>query len=866
MVYENVEFAKSNLSIFPRDGNYCSIDHDSNVMRIKNSSGDLIWTYTLVAGVEEIVSLEYPGPTHLSLAIAQLGDELPFFSLEHIDSEECRIREWRLDTTNNKLDLYKQTTITGTQYDCYDMAIEYYHTDFDGATTTGTGKIKLTNYSNVATRDKLLLGPSGDTDNLFAFEWVEVTSVSGGWVYITSDGLTPPHYEYADEDEITYYKSIFLFSDVDQSGAATKGSLYKIDPDDGSVLDVQNSGLYSGVRASAWSIPYQCIGMVKGSNLLYIDPNNEYEIQKSHALTNIEFDDVTIIPIYDLIFDSSTIYRLQKKITLKDDGGGKATTTWTTYNYHQDTIAPYTSTISLAVDPDGVVLNDDAVEITAVVRDQFGVGLLGKLIYFTRSGGDPSGSFDPVDGQVTTNASGIATITYVTWDYDTGGTNAEINIKAKTDGASTLTGSQYVWDNVSLFLYTNFTTELINLTQKPTLEGTWPTEGSDLYTEVHMTQVSGMENEFGLKQLSKFQFPGGAWVGIIAPSDEAKTLRQLLAQEDTVNLRQIEELDIETSIFQDKEKSNDLQISQTFISRHLLAGHKDDVDIDQFRFIEDAIPAFWSEKNPVNTNIWIRLRPFAFSLNSSSLIFKVREVSYAGDTGYTDVVSSCTVTIFDAGGGLLGLDILYNPPNDFHHNAVVYVDIEVYDTATTPNIIIVDYWFKVIPDFKAPYITNEDPARGEEDVAINTNIEFDIKDTGEGVNISSLELYINNRRVTGYTTAAISGGYHINYNPSDDFYYGETVEITVKADDTAANQNVLYDMWRFYCVGSTGPWIDRGSFDPKACARGVYRKQTGISFNVYGIDDTGVDQESILVTIGGKERSVTITPIIYRLE
>jgi len=67
-----------------------------------------------------------------------------------------------------------------------------------------------------------------------------------------------------------------------------------------------------------------------------------------------------------------------------------------------------------------------------------------------------------------------------------------------------------------------------------------------------------------------------------------------------------------------------LQLSQTYISRHLSSGHKDDVDIDQFKFIEDAIPAFWSEKNSVETNIWIRLRPFAYSLNQSTLIFRVR--------------------------------------------------------------------------------------------------------------------------------------------------------------------------------------------------------------------------------------------------
>jgi len=376
-----------------------------------------------------------------------------------------------------------------------------------------------------------------------------------------------------------------------------------------------------------------------------------------------------------------------------------------------------------------------------------------------------------------------------------------------------------------------------------------------------------MNNEFNVKQLSKFQFPGGAWIETGAPQSYASSVRQLLAQENELKLDQIDdEFNNEVPVFQDKERSNDLQLSQTYVSRHILTGHKDDVDIDQFKFIEDAIPAFWSEKNPTNTNIWIRLRPFAYDLNGNSLIFRVKEISYAGDTGYTDVVSLCVVTPFDAGGGLQGLDILYNPVSDFHHNGVVYVSIEVYDNAPVPNIILTDYWFRIIPDYKAPYIINENPAREEEDVVINTNISFDIIDAGVGVDIDTLELHVNARRIQTHTVSVISGGYHVSYNPSKDFNYGEVVEITIKIRDASDYQNMLYDMWRFYIAGSTGPWIDRGSFNPRNCERGVYRKRTGISFNVYGIDDTGVDQESILVTIGGKERNVIIMPIIYRQE
>jgi len=269
MAYENVEFNYPNFCIAPINGQFCSIDHNNDVMRVKNSSGDLIKSYDLDTNVSEIKSIEYTGPRDVGIAIAQLGENLPFFTLD-TGGGKYFVREWRLSTVDSELKL--ENTVSGSinGIDCHDMVVEYYHTEFDGATTTGTGQIKLDNYSNVEVGDKLLLGPSTDNmppENLYKTEWVEVTSVAGGWVNITADGPVPPHYEYQDGDQITYYKNIFLFSDIGEGNDETKGALYKLDPDNGSILDTQNNGFYSGIRSAAWSITYQGIGAVKGSNL-----------------------------------------------------------------------------------------------------------------------------------------------------------------------------------------------------------------------------------------------------------------------------------------------------------------------------------------------------------------------------------------------------------------------------------------------------------------------------------------------------------------------------------------------------------------------------------------------------------------------
>jgi len=908
MTYENVEFAKPNFCIGPKSDNYASIDHTSGangILRFKNSTGTLVRSYSLDTGVLEIRSIEYPGPRNVSPAYADFVDDMfPFFTLERNSSSTCTIREWRLDSTLNNLNL--ENTITKTlahpyYYNCWDMSVEYYLREFDGATTTGTGRIKINTYDNVEIGDRLLLGPSSDVTDLNGMEWVEVTSISGGWVYIdslTSSGAIAPINEYQDEDDITYTKAIYLFSDVGYNSNTIKGSIYKLHPYTGAVLGHHESALYmsntqpSRFSATAWSVDYDAIGMVRGSNLLYVNPNDNYNILKSQALTNIDDDDVTLLPVYDLVFDNSAIYRLQNKITLRDNNGNKTTTSWSTYNYHQDTISPYTFSIDITAEPNAILAQEPAggkntTTLTAVVRDNFGVGIPSKDVEFFKSG-ETGDSFTPIDGKATTNSSGVAQITYTARDYPVPGAPVSkvISITARTDGASNSLGAPgsyngWIWDGIELLVKHQFNsylgagtpTEAGGIIQKPTLSGAGvdpfdpSTVDAELKSSVALNQLLRVSDSVHLKGLSKFQFPGGHWGPTGAPTADVAILEQLEDFESDLWVNQIDnEFDNSTHARQIASKSNDLQISNTYISRHLLSGHKDDVDIDQFNFISNFIPPQFSEKNPVNTNISGRLLPFGFTLNQSTFVMRVREISYAGDTGFIDVTDLVSVTPTGDPGDPppLGIDFIYNPVNNFHHNGIVYVEIEVYDQAPTPNIIITEYWFKIIPDFKAPYIDNEDPAREEEDVALDTNISFDIFDAGVGVNIDTLEFYVNNRLKTPITST-ISGGYHVSYSPADDFFYGETVEITVKVDDASDNQNTLYDTWRFYCVGSTGPWIDRDSFVPQNCAEGVDRHQSNISVNVLAIEDTGVDRESIMVHIGGKERDVKIRPIIYRV-
>jgi len=854
MAEENVRCAYRNFCFGSLNGSFHTIDATNSIARLlfKSSDGALIGnSYTLspsFAQGTQIDTLIYAGPRYLNAT--QIQDGLPFYTLYN-----GIISEWHLSRTTGDLLLYNSSDdFSDNNYTS--MSVEYYFNSFAYNTTSGTGYIQVTTSGIIDVDDILLLGPSTDNDSLNHYEYVFVVAASGTNIYVqTLGGGTATVNEYLSGDKITLLRSLYLFS--------SDGYLDKRSIRDFSLIDSKYNVLYSDVTASSWHSAYRAIALIKseGSNMFYVDPYDDYTLIKSHTLTTSKTDKVSKWSVLALDFDDLSIYRLQDGKTLSDDTGAFIDYTWSTYNYHQDTISVYTKSITTKTNFTAVLTNDyDVVTLKAIVRDQYGIGLNSKLVYFAKVSGDTGGYFTPLNGQSYTNASGIAEITYTTGYYaptSTDEDSEEIIISVKTDGASNLTGSQYVWDKLYLKICKRFDGSLYI-----------DTIPSGISNIVYLDQpASSIDSSLYIDCLSKFSNPGGHWTSTSVPSSTFAIMDQLTSFDDSFYLAQIQSTYSGIiPVNQLSTISDEVTCSQTYVSRHVTTGHIATTTIDQFQFVEDAIPVFWSEKNSIGTDIWIRLRPYAFSLNQTSVVFKVKEISYEGDTGWIDVSNQCVITTFDAGGGLLGLDILYNPVDDFHYGSIVYVSISVYDNAPIPNIILTDYWFRVVPDFKAPYITNESPNREEESVDVNSNISFDIIDVGAGVDIDTMELYINNKRIYDITSSGISGGYHIEYLNIDGFYYGQTIELAIKAYDISDYTNVLYDTWRFYTSGSTGPWIDIDSFRPRNCSYGIPRKWAGISVNIYGVDDTGVAPNSIIVHIGGSERTVSIIPIILRIQ
>ena len=880
-MYENIEITHPNFCIGPQTGTFCYIDTSgaSVFMRVKNSSGDLIRTYDVypssilytdsqsnVYPYNRLVDFKYVGPMHQ----ATYYDDLTFFTLEKIYtgtgvSTSCIIRKWLLNHTLGRLEFSQEFTKTGNAtdvYDTYAFAVESVRTSFKSSVGAGTGVVEMTTTSGIEKYDVLMLGPSNDATNVDATEYVYVYSISGDYVGVRSiNPYVPTQYEYLVNDPITVFKDIYLFSNGDNGDA---GSMYVLDSNDYyNKKDKDTNQMYDAVYAAGWNHMLGGLSFFKIANILTLDIS-DLEIFRSHTTKNMK-SKTEYTDIVGLEFDGNSVYRLQRNITIWDDDGVLSNIVWSTYNYVLDTIVPYSTSVSLYVEPAGDLVRSQTITLRAIVRDQFGVTLFGKNIQFYKNG-DASSYFTPPNGQGITDSNGEVTISYTSGNFY----NGEIKISVRCDGSDTHLGSQYVWDVVHCQQHSVFEKEyeFNQISSEKSSE-------VGIIEQVFLQQLSAVGTNYtsiyNFKQISKFSFPGGHWVSALRPDDNFTLVEQVYLpilnymsnSEPAVAIKQNKDVGGSVGYQQIEKHSNTFPIDQTYISRHYTSGHRDDVDVNQFVFVQEAIPVFWSDKNNVGTRIWLRLRPFAFSLDLNTFKMSIREVSYAGDTGWMDITSEGTTKVYTSGPGPTGMEFIWFPTEDFHNNGIVYVIFEVYDVAPIPNKIVVEYWFVLIPDFKCPYIDNNFPAREEFGVAIDTNVSFDILDIHTGVDINTLEITVNYICVHPTITKISDKKYHIEYNQPIDFKYEKVVLIHVRVNDLGENDNWLLDSWRFFCTESFSPWFNDGNYEPGLCKRGMDKKHNDISMQVYGVG-SGITYDSIEVYIGGPKREVLISPIVYR--
>ncbi|RKX67072.1 MAG: hypothetical protein DRP42_01490 [Tenericutes bacterium] len=416
MAYENIRLTKQNVTMV--GGYFYMMDHDTDSLIVKTDDGTQAYSYPLDTTISTtILSLEHDGYN--------------FWSLEDGGGNDMTIRRWYLDNYVCKL---RQTinlvANASHSFSSQAFTVEHYHTQFSAGEAIGQTILSIEDGSELSSGYTVVLGPN-TADN--AIEEFQVSSATNDSVSINGT-ITRA---YAAGDPISFYKTIWLFNDFDGTDSST-GALYQINAYTGGVQTKTAGGAYQSVQACTFfDIPYyvfnpnfapqatpkyNSICYVKTSNMLFLDPDDLANGYGSMAMDNVHSDQASVLDIYDLTIDGTNVYRLQRDATYY---GSTTTFADNTYNYQLSTLKSFVTSVSLRADPAILPANDvNQALITAIVKDQFNLPVVGRTVEFTEDDG-----VDDQDqlslSQTPTDSDGVAEVYYTA-----GNTAREVRITA----------------------------------------------------------------------------------------------------------------------------------------------------------------------------------------------------------------------------------------------------------------------------------------------------------------------------------------------------------------------------------------------------------------------------------------------------
>lgn len=203
-----------------------------------------------------------------------------------------------------------------------------------------------------------------------------------------------------------------------------------------------------------------------------------------------------------------------------------------------------------------------------------------------------------------------------------------------------------------------------------------------------------------------------------------------------------------------------------------------------------------------------------------------------------------------------GYHVVVDPygSNASDYNQIHVVTIDGYDYADNHTNDI--YTFATISDPNAPTLANFDPAPGEVEVPVATNISFDITDVVSGVDITRLDMFVNGIPAitdgtitspfadTGSGIVPIADGYTVTLDLFSDFWWNELEDVIIDGYDYADN-HIHYEYTFLTKVDVNGPVIT--PVRPLNSVGG-YPRNTDIRFTITDTE-TGVDLSKLYVTV-----------------
>ncbi len=193
--------------------------------------------------------------------------------------------------------------------------------------------------------------------------------------------------------------------------------------------------------------------------------------------------------------------------------------------------------------------------------------------------------------------------------------------------------------------------------------------------------------------------------------------------------------------------------------------------------------------------------------------------------------------------------IRYTPDEAFDFGEKVGVLIQIEDLAPIPNKMHPFLWqFKILRDWEPPFVSDQYPAPNALNIPPNTKIQFFVRDQLAGVDLNSVELYVDSLKQV-YQASGDSSAYKIVSYPILPWDQSKKVRIWVEASDLYRPANVMKRVsWQF----TTTPRVD--SIPPYTTdhfpARGAHNVTPGLPVMLRIKDDlSGVDKFSIQMKI-----------------
>lgn len=440
MAYENITLRKQNVTMI--DGYFYMMDQDQDAMIVKTDDGTQAYSYPLDTTIDnQVVSMEHDGRN--------------FWTLENPGTNSIYIKRWSLENYVLKIrDNFEILEEPTHKFSSNAFTVEHYHLRIrntsnspDSVIQVYQPKTKQADFDLIAKLQSgmtITIGPneSGQVEDI-SVSSVTVDSPGGAeTIYnVNLNGSTTFDYkgptvsgvgnEYRERygDPATFYTKLWIFNNYDGIDGST-GALYSMSAytQKGNMQKVEG-GEYKNVNAATFfNVPnyifdrdwqgteatdafnwpkFDSLIYVRTTNAIFLNPDDLSNSFGSMTMDNVEEDQATIIPIYDLTMEGVNVYRLQRKATYY---GTTYTFSSSAYSYQLSTLEPFITSISLRANPAILPANlTNTSQITAIVKDQFNLPIEGKLVYFTED--DASGAITGANPSPT-DEDGVAITTY----------------------------------------------------------------------------------------------------------------------------------------------------------------------------------------------------------------------------------------------------------------------------------------------------------------------------------------------------------------------------------------------------------------------------------------------------------------------